>query len=62
MIGGSINKKKTSGVKVDGGSCSEVQNKRNPITIPTTISKQDSGKIWWSFGVIWKPEKKVRLS
>lgn len=30
-------------------------NSRTPTTTPTTISKQDSGKILLSFGVMWKP-------
>ena len=46
IMGGNMNKKNTSGVKVDGGSCLEVQNRRKPMIIPTTMSKQDSGKIW----------------
>ena len=44
MIGGSMKRKKTSGVRVEGG-CSEVRNRRNPMMIPTTMRRQDSGKI-----------------
>ena len=44
IIGGSMNRKKTSGVRVDGG-CSEVRNRRNPMMIPTTMRRQDSGKM-----------------
>jgi len=44
MIGGSIKRKKTFGVNVEGG-CSEVRKRRNPMMIPTTIKRHDSGKI-----------------
>ena len=55
MMGGSMKRKKTLGVNVEGG-CSEVRKRRNPMMIPTTIRRQDSGKMWCSFGVMWKPE------
>ena len=54
MIGGSIKRKKTFGVSVDGG-CSDVRKRRNPMMIPTTIRRQDSGNMWCSFGVMWNP-------
>jgi len=43
------------GVNVEGG-LSVVKKSKNPIRIPITIRRQDSGKILESFGVIWKPE------
>ena len=51
MIGGSMKRKKTFGVNVEGG-CSEVRKRRNPMIIPTTMRRQDSGKMWWSLGVM----------
>ena len=44
MIGGSMKRKKTLGVRVEGG-CSEVRNRRKPMMIPTTMRRQDSGKM-----------------
>lgn len=32
-------------------------NSKTPTTTPTTISKQDSGKILLSLGVMWKPAR-----
>ena len=40
-----MKRKKTLGVRVEGG-CSEVRKRRNPMMIPTTISRQLSGKMW----------------
>ena len=57
MIGGSMKRKKVSGVRVVGTS-SEVRMSRNPIRMPTTISRQDSGKMWGNLGVMWKPGAK----
>ena len=45
MIGGSMKRKKTLGVRVEGG-CSDVRKRRKPMMIPTTIKRQDSGKMW----------------
>ena len=45
MMGGNMNRKNTSGVSVEGGSCFEVQNNRKPIMIPTTFKRQDSGNM-----------------
>jgi len=39
------------GVKVEGGF-SIVKKSKNPMRIPRTIRRQDSGKILESFGVI----------
>jgi hypothetical protein len=44
IIGGSMYRKNTSGVKVDGG-WSVVRKRRNPIRIPTTIRRLIGGKI-----------------
>ena len=61
MMGGSMNRKNTLGVRVEGG-CSLVRNRRNPMMMPTTMRRQDSGKMWWSLGVMWKPKSaKVRV-
>ena len=49
-----MNRKKTPGVNVDGG-WPAVRNRRNPMRIPTTTRRHDSGNIVCSFGVIWKP-------
>lgn len=46
-----MKRKKTFGVNVEGG-CSEVRKRRNPMIIPTTMRRQDSGKMWWSLGVM----------
>ena len=54
MIGGNMKRKKMFGVSVEGG-CSEVRNRRNPMIIPTTMRRQDSGNMWCSLGVMWKP-------
>ena len=51
MMGGSMKRKKTSGVRVEGGF-SEVRKSRKPMMIPTTMRRQDSGKMWWSLGVM----------
>jgi hypothetical protein len=51
IIGGNMNKKNTPGVKVEGG-VPAVRNKRNPIRIPTTTRRHDSGNIVCSFGVM----------
>ena len=54
MMGGSMYKKNVVGVS--GWTpllC--VWKRSKPITMPTTISKHDSGKIDESFGAIWKP-------
>ena len=45
MMGGNMKRKKMLGVRVEGG-CSEVRNSRNPMMIPTTMSRQDSGNMW----------------
>ncbi len=39
-----MKRKKTLGVRVEGG-CSEVRNRRKPMMIPTTMRRQDSGKM-----------------
>ena len=51
-----MNRKNVSGVSVVGTS-SDVMMRRNPMMIPITINKQDSGKMDGSFGVMWKPGK-----
>ena len=56
-----MKRKKTLGVSVEGG-CSEVRNRRKPMMIPTTMSRQDSGKMWCSFGVMWKPANIKRVN
>lgn len=41
---------------MSGDTATSVQkNSTTPMTTPTTISRQDSGKIRCNFGVIWKP-------
>ena len=32
------------------------------MMIPTTMSRQDSGKMWCSFGVMWKPANIKRVN
>ena len=61
MIGGSMKRKKTFGVSVEGG-CSDVRNRRNPMMIPTTMRRHDSGKMWCSFGVMWNPANIKRVN
>ena len=54
MMGGSMKRKNTLGVRVEGG-CSLVRKSRKPMMIPTTMSRQDSGNMWCSLGVMWNP-------
>lgn len=57
MIGGSMYKKKVSGVS----GCTWtlwVLSSNAPMSTPTKISRQDSGNILDSFGAMWKPETK----
>ena len=49
-----MKRKKMLGVSVEGG-CSDVRKRRNPMMIPTTMRRQDSGNMWCSLGVMWKP-------
>lgn len=57
IIGGNIYKKNVCGV--NGETSKRVPNRRRtPINTPIEINKHDSGKIWLSFGDLWKPMKK----
>ena len=38
-------------------ACSLVRMRRNPMMIPTTMRRQDSGKMFGNLGVMWNPEK-----
>jgi hypothetical protein len=57
IMGGSMKRKKVSGVSVVG-TLSLVRMRRKPIIMPTTMRRQDSGKMLGNLGVMWKPKKR----